>query len=98
MYQIMHSMELDDEEKLDFNAPLPVDKPEFPYGLRITLTGDELAKLDLDQSGAFVGGIIHGHFLGRITCVRCDGDSSRVEVQIENLAIESEDAEDEDED
>lgn len=98
MYQIMHSMELDDEEKHDFSAPLPVDEPEFPYGLRITLTGNELGKLDLDHRDAFVGGIIHGHFLGRITCVSCAGDNSRVEVQIENLAIESEDAEDEDED
>lgn len=97
----MVSMELDDEGKLDAPEPIRPMKPDFPWGLRITLTSDELDKLELDPKDAFVGGMVHGHFMARITsvssnCEPCE-DNHRVEMQIENLAIESEDAEDEDE-
>jgi hypothetical protein len=94
----MVSMELDDESKIDAVQPYPMpDKPDYPYGLRICLTHEELAKLDLDPSDAFVGGIIHMHALARITSVSAsDGDSGpscRVELQIEDMSIESEDSE-----
>jgi hypothetical protein len=99
----MTSMEMDDEDQLDAVTPYPMpDKPKWPYGLRICLTHKELEKLGLDASEAFVGGIIHGHFLGKITSVSADdtesGSCCRVEIQIEALSIESEDAENEDED
>lgn len=101
--RVMHSMELDDEEKLDFVAPIPLpDKPEFPFGLRICLTDRELKKCDpdFDAKDAVVGGIFHGHFMARITSVSSndspEGECCRVEAQIEDLAIESEDAENED--
>jgi hypothetical protein len=94
----MTSMELDDEEKLDAFQPIPAPKPDYPYGLRIVLTNAELCKLNLDSSDAFVGGILHGHFLGTITSVsslqNTEGeDCARVEVQITALTIESEDEE-----
>ena len=94
----MTSMELDDEEKLDAAMPIPMqDKPEFPYGLRICLTEAEFKKLDLDPAAAKVGGIFHGHFLARITSVSAsdneNGACCRVEAQIEDLEIESEDEE-----
>lgn len=97
---VMQSMELDDEDKIDFCAPIPMpDKPDFPYGLRITLSEKEMAKLGLDPSDAVVGGICHGHFLARVTSVSAEENSSgprcRVELQIEDLAIESEDQENE---
>jgi len=97
---VMTSMEMDDDQKLDMvcNYPgLKDDKPEYPYGLRICLTGPELDKLGLSLEEAFLGGIIHGHFLGKITSlsqnISEDSDSSRVEIQITALCIESEDAE-----
>lgn len=96
---VMQSMELDDEAKLDACLPMPCAMPDYPYGLRITLSEKEFAKLQLDPSDAVVGGIFHGHFLARITSVSAEqrdgGNRCRVEAQIEDLAIESEDDENE---
>ena len=94
----MTSMEYEDEDKLDACCPMPMpSRPDFPYGLRITLTDKELDKLKIDHADAFVGGIFHGHFMARITSVSADekggGKSCRLEAQIEDLAIESEDEE-----
>ena len=96
----MRSMELDDEEKLDTVLPMPMDKPDFPCGLRISLSEKELDKLGLDAPTVeHVGGVVHGHFLGRVTSVSMDqrdGENCcRVEIQIEDLDIESEDEENE---
>lgn len=98
-FRVMTSMELDDDDKLDAVMPFPMpDKPEFPYGLRICLTGKEFQKLDLDPSDAEVGAIFRGHFLARVTSVSTSdgeyGSNCRVEAQIEDLMIESEDEED----
>lgn len=99
---VMKSMELDDEDKLDTLMPIPMpNKPDYPYGLKICVTHKELRKLDVDPIEAVVGGIVHGHFMARITSVSADdsehgGESSRVEMQIEDLALESEDGENED--
>lgn len=97
--RVMKSMELDDEDKIDALMPIPMpDKPDYPYGLRICLTHTEFEKLGLDPSAAVVGGVFHLHGLARITSVSAsDGDggaSCRVEAQIEDLDIESEDEED----
>lgn len=97
---VMTDMEMDDESQLD--APMPIampDRARYPYGLRISLTEKEFEKLGLDPRDAVVGGICHGHFLARVTSVSANetegGDSCcRVELQIEDLAIESEDEED----
>jgi hypothetical protein len=100
MVMPMVSMELDDEDKEDALQPYAMpDKPDYPYGLRICLTHTELDKLDLDPSDAFVGGILHGHFMGRITSVSANdgemGSTCRIEITICALSIESEDAENE---
>lgn len=97
----MKSMELGDEEKLDTALPIAMpDKPDYPYGLRICLTEKEFEKLGLDASVAEFGGMVHGHFMAKITSVLCEQreghDCCRVEMQIESLAIESEDEENED--
>jgi hypothetical protein len=94
----MQSMEMTDDEKLDAPTPIAMpEKPEFPYGLRISLTEAEFKKLKLEGSDAEVGGIFHGHFLARVTSVSKtdgpDGPCCRVEAQIEDLSIESEDVE-----
>jgi hypothetical protein len=96
----MVSMELDDEDKMDAAMPYPMpDKPDYPYGLRICLTEKEFSKLGIDPADAFVGGIFHLHALARITSVTAsddgNGSSCRVEATLEDMAIESEDAENE---
>jgi hypothetical protein len=104
----MVSMELDDEDQIDAPQPIAMaDKPKYPYGLQICLTGAEMKALDLDPSEAFVGGIVHLHALARITSVSISdnaptewssgGPSCRIEMQIEDMCIESEDAENDDE-
>lgn len=100
MAYAMADMELDDEQKLDAVCPMPMpDKPKYPYGLRICLTEAEFEKLKLDAAEAFVGGIVHGHFMAKITDVSASdtehGSRSRVELQITQLCIESEDEENE---
>jgi hypothetical protein len=96
----MKSMELDDDDKMDMSLPAVHHTPDFPYGLKISLTEKEFEKLDLDHKEAEVGGTVHGHFMGRITSAsheQRDGeDCCRVEIQIEDLEIECEDEENED--
>lgn len=94
----MVSMELTDDEKLDAVTPIAMpDKPEFPYGMRICLTEAEFEKLKIDPAEAFVGGTFHLFGMARITNVSesdgPNGKTCRVECQIEDLAIESEDLE-----
>ena len=99
--KMMHSMELTDDEKIDSLAPIAMpSKPDFPYGLRISLTEAELEKLNLDESEAQVGAMFHGHFMARVTSVsRNEGEDGktccRIEAQIEDLGVESEDEENE---
>lgn len=96
----MKSMEMEDEDKLDAVHPIAMaTKPDYPYGLRISLTEKELDRLGLDPSAAFEGGIVHLHALARITNCSQNVDhendraSCRIELQIENMSIESEDEE-----
>ena len=91
----MKSMELDDDDKIDHVTASPMLNSDFPYGLRIALTEKEFEKLGLDHAEAEVGGIVHGHFIGRVTSCHAEKESCRVEIQIEDLEIESEDEENE---
>jgi hypothetical protein len=99
----MKSMELDDDSKLDTAASFPaLTKTDYPCGLRISLSEKEFEKLGLDHMEAEVDGMVHGHFIGRITHVSHgkgpdDEPCCRVEIQIEDLGIESEDEENEEE-
>lgn len=95
------SMELSDEQKLDTATPIPVkseDMPQYPYGLRICLSQDELEKLDL-EADCEVGDVIDLRAFARVTSVSknqmSDGSQQcRVELQIEQLAVENESSED----
>jgi hypothetical protein len=91
----MTSMELDDEEKLDFAAPIAMpSKPDYPCGLRISLTEKEFEKLNVEHSDVKVGEIFHGWFMARVTSVTSNKENPcRVEAQIEDLGLESEDQE-----
>lgn len=97
----MRSMELDDETQYEAVPAMPgMDKPRFPYGLRISIEDAQLKELGLSCEDCTVGGVIHLHALARITSVsQNDTDSGkreRVELQIESMCcVESEDAENE---
>lgn len=92
------SMELSDEDKLDFAAPaegLP-EGPDFPWGLRLSLSHRELEKLGLEADCA-IGDTIDLRCFAKVTSVsRTDGPNGpedRVELQITEMAAENEDDE-----
>ena len=93
------SMELSDEEKLDdICLPCGPDMkpkgPDYPWGLRISLTEKELEKLELDAKDAEIGDLIDLRAFAVVTCISQDERDGkkccRVELQIQKLAIESE--------
>lgn len=93
----MVSMELDDEDVLDMACPIPIsNKSSFPYGLRICLTHTELKKLNLD-SDCDLGDLIDIRAMARVTNVSKNktdrGEECRIELQIEDLALEDENKE-----
>lgn len=91
----MVSMELDDEDKLDFCAPIACDRPDFPYGLRICFSEKELKKLGLDIPE--IGDMIDMRAMGEVTSVSIDKtngeDRCRVEIQLQRVALEDENKE-----
>lgn len=98
---VMVDMELTDEEKVNSSecAPIPCKTPDYPWGLRLTLSARDLAKMKIDPASIEMGGVIHLHALARITgkfeneTENSDGKDIRVEAQITHLSTESEDAE-----
>lgn len=86
------SMELDDEDKLDFCAPVPCDRPDYPYGLRICLSEKELKKLGLPVPE--MGDMIDMRAFGEVTSctlTNTNGEETcRVEIQIQRIAVENE--------
>jgi hypothetical protein len=95
-WSAMKDMELSDEDKLDMMVgaiPCAGDQPDYPYGLRISLTERELEKLGL-KPDCDIGDIIDLRAFAEVTSVsteRRDGkDTARVELQIQRLALENE--------
>lgn len=95
----MVSMECEPPEPIEaasegLSAPA---MPIYPYGLAISLTQDELEKLDVDYSEWGVGDLFHLHAMAKITSISesesTDGKRCRVEMQIIALAGEDEDSE-----
>jgi hypothetical protein len=89
----MVSMELDDEDKLDFCAPMPCDRPDYPFGLRITFCDKELKKLGLSKPD--IGDMIDMRAFGVVTSCsseQVDGGEERVrvEIQIQRISVENE--------
>lgn len=72
---------------------------QYPWGLTLTLTHDELEKLGVDISNFEVGDMFHLAAMTKVTSVSENeteaGKCSRVELQIVALGAESEDAENE---
>ena len=88
-------LELDDEDQLDLPMPMPMDRPRYPCGLKICLGDAQLKKLRLDAD-CNVGDMIDIRAFATVTCVHSEDGHSRVELQIEKMALEDELGEDED--
>ncbi len=86
-------LELDDDDKFDMMMPLPMDRPDYPCGLHICLTERELGKLDLDDD-CEVGDVIDLRAFAVVTSISKNdgpaGQSCRIELQIQKLAVENE--------
>ena len=89
------------DEKADESARMAAAMPvsevrDYPYGLAITLCEDDLEKLDLEDD-CDIGDVIDLRAFARVTSVtknQADGkDRVRVELQIEQLAVENESTE-----
>ncbi len=102
MYPVMVDMAMTQEEKTDCMpavecAPAKCDEPRYPWGLCISLSEKELAKLKVSPDAFQVGGMVHLHCMTKVTSMsaneHADGMSCRVELQITSMAMESEDAE-----
>lgn len=93
MFTKLVDMELDDEDKIDMAMPIAMlDRADYPYGLRITLSDKELKKLGIPtpQVGDYMD-------MRAFCCVKSvssdstgDGETCRVELQIEKIAVENE--------
>lgn len=87
------------EEAAEAAIPSPMNQPDYPYGLCISLTQDELDKLNLDHSDVEVGDMLHMHCMAKVTSVsktdnEATGPQCRVELQITHIVAEDEDEED----
>jgi len=86
------NLEYDDEEMADQASPAIAEKPQYPYGTRICLTGRELEKAQLPLPK--VGDEIDLRCFGCVTSVSDDGSGQRVEIQIEKLRLENDEDDD----
>lgn len=89
------------EEASDAMSPKMPCAPEYPYGLCISLSNDELAKLDLDTSDVEAGDMVHLFCMAKVTSINkrdtTSGVDTRIEMQITHIACEDEDGENEEE-
>lgn len=74
-------------------CPIPMpDRPDYPYGLRITFSEKELKRLGLGVPE--FGDMIDMRVFATVTSVSEDkthsGETTRVEMQIEKISAESE--------
>jgi hypothetical protein len=87
-------MEMDDEDQLDYPTPISMpERPRHPYGLMITLRRQELEKLGL-EANCDVGDYLDIRAFATVKNVHKSDDDECVTLQIEKMAVESEDDED----
>lgn len=86
------------EEKSE-DMPMTMDQPDYPYGLCISFSQDELDKLDLEDD-CEVGDMLHLFCIAKVSSVskrEINGEPNcRIEMQITHVACHSEDNENED--
>lgn len=92
----MVDMKRDDDDIIDMACPIPIEvgaRDEYPYGLRICLTHEELEKLGLEAT-CDMGDVIDLRAFAVVTSISMNetdrGKECRVELQIQKLAIENE--------
>lgn len=94
----MTDMRKTSAEKEANMMPMEYQEPDYPYGLRICLTSDELEKLDMED-GVEVGDYLHLHAFARITSVsenEVNGESNkRIELVLTHIEAEDEESENE---
>ena len=84
------SMELDDESQLD---AIPIIrggkeiKPQFPYGLRISLLKEQIDKLNLEELKVGPNETVYLEFCAKACVTDVSPENTRVELQIEDMAI-----------
>lgn len=87
----LHEMEKTEEEKHRSHFGDIAEFDKYPCGLSITLTQDEINKLDLDDNPD-VGDIVHLCALAKVISVSKDdrehGCETRVSLQITHLGLE----------
>lgn len=92
----MTDMRRTDAEKEAAIMPMEYQEADYPYGLKICLTTDELQKLDMED-GVEVGDYLHLHAFARVTSVsenEVNGVATkRVELTLTHIEAESEDEE-----
>ena len=88
------STELDDEEKLDMMMPLPMERPDYPCGLRLSFDKAMLKKLHLDELPK-VGDLLDLRAMMEVTHVSDGPMGQCIETQITLIKdpIENEDTE-----
>lgn len=93
----MADMELDDEDRIDACLPIAMPdnpKPQYPWGLKVCLTHSDLEKLGLDHSDCDVGDFIDLRAFAVVMSKTVDtgenGETCRIELQIQKLAVENE--------
>jgi hypothetical protein len=89
----MVSLELSDDDKIDTACPPALaDVPDYPWGMRITLTHRELEKIG-KEADCRPGDMLEFRAVARVIGVyRNDGPmgpEDRVELQIEQMAVET---------
>ncbi len=93
----MQDMQRTPEETADIAPHRPEEGHDYPYGLEIRLTAEDLAKCGLAMPNA--GDLIHINAMGTVTNTSacpsqgCDRHQS-VSVQITHMDLENEDDED----
>lgn len=91
----MVDMRIAPKESADDVAPAIAPQSQYPWGLRISLSAEDLAKAGLDDDDIETGCMIHLNAFAVVTNVNKPADQpiDRVELQITHLAAEDEDEE-----
>lgn len=104
MFSKMVDMRRTDEEKIAADGPFAASTisgptgPDYPYGLRIRLSEEELSKLDLDGDCS-AGDMIDLRAFAKVVNVNVDDVNGKprrsIELQIQQLAVENEEEDEE---
>lgn len=98
-YSDMQDMAKTPEEKSPGPMGMPAYDDTYPHGLTISMSQDELSKLDLDES-AEVGDMICFNAIAKVTAVMKheneDSKHVRVELQITHMCCDDMECSDDD--